>query len=103
MRLYNKLVRDKIPEVIQENEGKNAKIRILNDEEYLKELNIKLKEEVEEYLASGEIEELADIEEVLRALVEIKGKSLEEFDNLRLSKVEIRGAFKDKIFLESVE
>ena len=103
MRLYNKLVRDKIPEVIQENEGKNAKIRILNDEEYLKELNIKLKEEVEEYLASGEIEELADIEEVLRALVEIKGKSLEEFDNLRLSKVEIRGAFKYKIFLESVE
>ena len=103
MRLYNKLVRDKIPEVIQENEGKNTKIRILNDEEYLKELNIKLKEEVEEYLASGEIEELADIEEVLRALVEIKGKSLEEFDNLRLSKVEIRGAFKDKIFLESVE
>ena len=103
MRLYNKLVRDKIPEVIQENEGKNAKIRILNDEEYLKELNIKLKEEVEEYLACGEIEELADIEEVLRALVEIKGKSLEEFDNLRLSKVEIRGAFKDKIFLESVE
>ena len=103
MRLYNKLVRDKIPEVIQENEGKNAKIRILNDEEYLKELNIKLKEEVEEYLASGEIEELADIEEVLRALVEIKGKSLEEFDNLRLSKVEIRGAFKDKIFLESVK
>ncbi len=103
MRLYNKLVRDKIPEVIQENEGKNAKIRILNDEEYLKELNIKLKEEVEEYLASGEIEELADIEEVLRALVEIKGKSLEEFDNLRLSKVEKRGAFKDKIFLESVE
>ena len=103
MRLYNKLVRDKIPEVIQENEGKNAKIRILNDEEYLKELNIKLKEEVEEYLASGEIEELADIEEVLRALVEIKGKSLEEFDNLRLSKVEIRVAFKDKIFLESVE
>ncbi len=103
MRLYNKLVRDKIPEVIQENEGKNAKIRILNDEEYLKELNIKLKEEVEEYLASGEIEELADIEEVLRTLVEIKGKSLEEFDNLRLSKVEKRGAFKDKIFLESVE
>ena len=103
MRLYNKLVRDKIPEVIQENEGKNAKIRILNDEEYLKELNIKLKEEVEEYLASGEIEEHADSEEVLRALVEIKGKSLEEFDNLRLSKVEIRGAFKDKIFLESVE
>jgi len=40
---------------------------------------------------------------VLRALVEIKGKSLEEFDNLRLSKVEKRGAFKDKIFLESVE
>lgn len=103
MRVYNKLVRDKIPEVIKVNEGKRANTRILDDEEYLKELNIKLKEEVNEYLESGEVEELCDIEEVLRALVALKGVTYQEFDKLRLSKVEKKGAFKDKIFLESVE
>lgn len=103
MRVYNKLVRDKIPEVIMVNEGKRANTRILDDEEYLKELNIKLKEEVNEYLESGEVEELCDIEEVLRALVAVKGVTYQEFDKLRLSKVEKRGAFDKKIFLESVE
>lgn len=103
MRVYNKLVRDKIPEVIMVNEGKRANTRILDDDEYLKELNIKLKEEVNEYLESGEVEELCDIEEVLRALVAVKGVTYQEFDKLRLSKVEKKGAFKDKIFLESVE
>lgn len=103
MRVYNKLVRDKIPEVIMVNEGKRANTRILDDDEYLKELNIKLKEEVNEYLESGEVEELCDIEEVLRALVAVKGVIYQEFDKLRLSKVEKKGAFKDKIFLESVE
>ena len=67
MKVYNKLVRDKIPEIINNN-NEICKTRILDNDEYIKELNIKLQEEVKEYLESGEVEELADIEEVLRAI-----------------------------------
>ena len=72
MKIYNKLVRDKIPEIIKENDNKDCKIRVLNNEEYLEELNKKLQEEVKEYLESGEVEEVADIEEVLRAILKAK-------------------------------
>ena len=100
MKIFGKLVRDRIPEIIREN-GEEASIKILDDEEYEKELNKKLLEEVKEYLESGEVEELADVEEVLRALLDIKGVTYEEFNKMRETKSEKRGAFKDKIFLES--
>ena len=99
---YGKLVRDKIPEIIKENEGKSARVKILKDAEYLNELNLKIQEELAEYIESGEIEELADLEEVLRAILEVKGISYEEFERIRLSKVEKRGAFKDRIYLEGI-
>ena len=102
MKIYNKLVRDKIPDIIIQNNEKCI-TRILNDEEYLLELNKKIKEEVDEYLASGEIEELADIEEVLRAILDVKNYSYEDFENLRNQKVQKRGAFKKKIFLQSAD
>ncbi len=102
MKIYNKLVRDKIPQICKEN-GQIANIRELNDEEYLKELNTKLKEEVFEYLESEEIEELADLEEVLLAIVEAKKIAYDDFEKIRLDKTQKRGAFKDKIFLISVE
>ncbi len=100
---YNKLVRDKIPEIIKINEGKESKTRILADEEYLKQLNLKLMEETKEYLESGEVEELADIEEVLRALLSYKKVSYKEFESIRKAKVEKRGAFKKRIYLIGVE
>ena len=100
MTIYNKLVRDKIPEIITKN-NEVCKTRILTDEEYLSELNKKIKEEVDEYLESGEIEELADIEEVLRAILDVKHYSYDDFENIRKRKVERKGAFKNKIFLES--
>ena len=68
MKIYNKLVRDNIPEIMIEN-GAKPVTRILSDEEYLRELNKKLLEEVNEYLESGNILELADIEEVLQSIV----------------------------------
>lgn len=71
MKIYNKLVRDKIPEII-ENNNEICKIRILSNEEYLAELNKKIQEEMKEYLESGDIEELADLEEVLRAILDLK-------------------------------
>lgn len=103
MRRYNKLVRDNIPEIIRTNEGRYAKTRKLNDEEFLMELNRKLQEELREYLASGDIEELADLEEVLRAVLDAKQVSYSEFEKIRINKAEKRGTFKQRIFLEGVE
>lgn len=99
MKIYNKLVRDKIPEIMVKN-GADPVTRILNDEEYLKELNKKLQEEVQEYLTDGNVEELADIEEVLRAILDLKKVSYAEFEEIREQKVIKRGAFKKRIFLE---
>ena len=102
MKVYNKLVRDKIPQIIQSN-NEVCKVRVLNDTEYLEQLNIKLQEELREYIESGEVEELADLEEVLRAILDVKQVSYADFETIRLNKVAKRGAFKQKIFLESAE
>ena len=102
MKEFYKLVRDKIPQIIEDN-NETCKTRILSDEEYLLELNEKIQEELQEYLESGDIEELADLEEVLRAILEVKGYSYEEFEKIRNQKVEKRGAFKERIFLEITE
>lgn len=100
---YKKLVRDKIPEIIMLNEGRSCKTRILEPDEYLVELNMKIQEELAEYLESGEIEELADLEEVLRAILDCKGVTYEEFEQIRKRKIEKRGAFKERIYLEGLE
>ena len=103
IKVYNKLVRDKIPEIIAADNGKTCKTRIMDDKEYLETLNKKMQEELNEYLESGDVEELADLEEVLRAILDVKKVSYNEFEKIRNSKVEKRGAFKKKIFLESVK
>ena len=103
MKTYNKLVRDKIPEIIKSNGANKVNIKILNDEEYLSALNTKLEEELKEYLSSGDIEELADLEEVLRAILDTKQTTYSDFEKIRQSKADKRGAFKNKIFLESVD
>ena len=102
MKTFNKLVRDRIPEIIRAN-GEVPLVRILGDEEYERELNKKLQEEVNEYLADRNIEELADIEEVLRALVALKGVAYGDFDKMREEKCKKRGAFKERVFLESTK
>lgn len=96
---YNKLVRDKIPEII-ESSGKKCEIEILNDEQYLEYLNKKIMEEVKEYLKSGEIEELADLEEVLRAILITKNVTHEKFEKIRIAKINKRGAFEKKLLLK---
>lgn len=99
MKIYNKLVRDKIEDIMIEK-GAKPVTRILSEEEYIKELNKKLLEEVKEYLESNEIEELADIEEVIIAILEAKNISRENLEEIRKAKVKKRGAFKRKLFLE---
>jgi predicted house-cleaning noncanonical NTP pyrophosphatase (MazG superfamily) len=98
---YNKLVRDKIPEIIAA-QGNSCIIRTLSKGEYLEALNAKLQEEVNEYLGSGDIEELADIEEVLRAILDVKNIPYVHFDTNRKLKAKTRGGFKKRTYLVSV-
>ena len=98
MRLYNKLVRDTIPEIMIDK-GAKPVTRILDEEEYLLELNKKLLEEVNEYLQDGNVEELADIQEVINAILSVKGVSQEDFEEIRTQKVKKRGAFNKRIYL----
>ena len=98
-----KLVRDRIPEIIK-NAGKEPITEILSQEEYLKELDTKLNEEVAEYQADKSIEEMADVLEVLFAICEARGHSVEELLQVREDKREKRGGFQDKIYLvETIE
>lgn len=101
MKTYNKLVRDKIPEVI-ERSGKKFDIHIASKEEYAALLEEKLKEEVNEYLEDKNLEELADVMEVLFGLANMLGYSEEELLKKRQEKFEDRGGFKEAIVLERV-
>lgn len=99
---YNKLVRDRIPEIIEKS-GKRAFCRILSDEEYIAELERKLDEEVAEFHLRKNIEELVDIMAVIEALSKVYGGGSYELQNLHRQKMLSRGGFDLKIFLEEVE
>lgn len=100
---YNKLVRDKIPEEINSEIGRKCKYRILNDEEYLKELNKKVLEEANEFVEENSIEELGDLLEVIDAIMTLKGYEKKEVNDIMETKRIKKGAFKSKIFLEYVD
>ena len=100
---YNKLVRDRIPEEINKEPGKKCKYRILNDEEYLKELNKKIIEEANEFVEENSIEELGDLMEVINAIMNIKGYNIEEVNQVMRDKENRKGAFNKKIYLEYVD
>ena len=99
--VYNKLVRDKIPEII-EKDGKSCTTEILSDKDYLKMIDAKLDEELAEYHKDQNIEELADLLEVTYAAAEARGYSIEELETVRAKKAEKRGGFKEKILLKEV-
>ena len=98
---HNKLVRDKIPEIIT-SAGKQAVTSVLSNEEYLAELDRKLTEECAEYQSDKSIEEMADVLEVLYAIAEARGYSVEELERVRAAKAEKRGGFSERVFLEKV-
>ena len=98
MTIYNKLVRDKIPEIML-SKGETPITKILNNVEYVVFLEKKLDEEVAEYHNSKDIEELADILEVVYALCKSKGYSVDELLSVYQKKHDVRGGFSDKIFL----
>ena len=98
---YNKLVRDRIPEII-ESSGKRCVTEILSDEDYLRMLDAKLDEELTEYHKDQNIEELADLLEVLRATAIARGYSLEDLERVRKDKADKRGGFEKRILLKEV-
>ncbi len=100
---YNKLVRDKIPENIDSENGRKSKYRILNDDEYLKELNKKVIEEANEFVEENSIEELGDLMEVLNAIMKLKGYKMEDVNIAMKKKVDKKGSFNDRIYLEYVD
>jgi predicted house-cleaning noncanonical NTP pyrophosphatase (MazG superfamily) len=105
MFIYNKLVRDKIPQII-EAKGKIAEVRVMVAKEYAKMLNVKLQEELNEYLEANEkdqVEELADLVEVVYAVLESKGISIDDFEKVRFEKRVDKGGFKDRLLLVSVK
>lgn len=102
MKIYNKLVRDKIPEII-EKDNKKYEIEYLDDEKYRTSLLNKLDEEVAEFKSDMNIEELADIIEVVAALSENLGYDFETLLAVRNKKLQNRGGFAKKIFLKYTE
>lgn len=106
MPTYNKLIRDKIPGIIKMT-GKKATTTILSDNDYVKELKKKTKEELLEYLEADNdqdaLEELADLLELIHSLAIVHGSSIDEIEKIRGKKANQRGGFKEMLFLIDVE
>ena len=98
---YNKLVRDKIPEIIK-RDGNKPITHIADSQEYWEKLKEKLKEEVDEFLKNSTEEELADILEVIYAICDFKKINRQKLELLRKKKAKKRGEFRKKIILDEV-
>lgn len=102
IKQHNKLVRDNIPNIISAA-GQTPTVKILVTDEFKKQLNKKLTEEVNEYLESEDVMELVDIVEVVHGILNQKGVSWRKFEKLRKAKAKKNGGFYQGIYLESVE
>ncbi len=101
-QIYEKLVRDKILDIIRTS-GKTPVCEVLNEREYALALDAKLDEEIAEYRHSGDIEELVDVMEVVLAIARARGISQDELEAMRKVKADSRGAFADRVFLMYVD
>lgn len=101
-KVYDKIVRDRIPEII-EKDGKRAETMIVSENEMKAGLMTKLVEEAREFAESGETEELADVMEVIYALLDLRGETMADVERIRINKKETRGGFEKRIKLISVE
>lgn len=106
MPVYNKLIRDRIPEIIEKS-GRNYNLEVLDENRYASELKKKLQEEVKEYLLTDTnvqaLEELADILEVIYCLAQIHGETIQEVEEIRREKAVLRGSFEKRLFLIDVD
>ncbi len=106
MPVYNKLVRDLIPQVIEAS-GKTCRTRVLEKEEYLASIKVKMQEEALEFQKASTreeaVEELADILELVHAAIHVYGVSYEQLEQKRIQKRLYRGGFSEGIYLIDVE
>ena len=100
--VHNKLVRDRIPEIIEAS-GKNCTVEVLPNDAYIQALDAKLNEELAEYQESKSLEELADLLEVMQATVIARGYTLDELERIRSEKAAKRGGFAKRLLLEEVQ
>jgi predicted house-cleaning noncanonical NTP pyrophosphatase (MazG superfamily) len=100
--MKGKLVRDRVPEIMKDA-GKIPITRVAGTQEYKEALKNKLLEEVKEYIASGKLEEIADVLEVINCLVKAEGSDSETMEKIRKGKTEKRGSFEKGIILEGIE
>ena len=100
-KVYEKLVRDRIPEIIEKS-GNTCYTRILAQEEYLKMLDKKLTEELSEYQESKSLEELADLLEVMQAVAKARGADFQQVEEICLRKRQERGGFEKRVLLQRV-
>jgi len=98
MQVYNKLVRDRIPEVIK-SEGRNCVVRTLRDDDARKMLSEKILEEAGEFIQNPSMEEMADILEILYSLMKKHGWRPEDVERIRAEKSLKRGSFDKNVFL----
>ena len=99
--VHNKLVRDRIPEIIEAS-GRTCVAVTLPDDAYIRALDAKLNEELAEYQQSQSLEELADLLEVMGAVVKARGYTWDDLTRVRKEKRVARGAFDKRIFLKEV-
>lgn len=98
---YKKLVRDRIPEIIEAS-GKTCVTEILSDDEYLRMIDTKLDEELAEYHKDQNLEELADLMEVIYAAAIARGYTIDQLEKVRAEKAEKRGGFQKRMLLLEV-
>ena len=88
-QVFNKLVRDNIPEIIEKN-GDIAITRVLEDDEYKVELYKKLQEECLEVVNSKSsdelLQELGDVIEVINSIANIENKNLNDIIEIEKQK-----------------
>ena len=99
---YNKLIRDRIPEILK-YKGVESVTSIASEEKYWELHLAKLLEEVEEFIESENVEELADIQEVLKAIQKHKKIPQDDVEKIRAKKSKERGAFNNRIVLHETK
>ena len=98
---YDKLIRDRIPEIIEKS-GKRCLVEVMDNEMYIQYLDRKLNEELAEYQADKSLEELADLLEIMYAVAAARGYSVDELESVRKEKAEKRGGFEKRLRLKGV-